>query len=98
MIPQHSMGRANPENGVRYRAAACRQRLRNSRTTPRATNHSHTQAQSPDLTLLATELVDERSRFNRAPVDKMAYTTRSFDDCEVLSLAETEDSEKAGIT
>ena len=98
MIPQRSLGRVNQENGVRYRVAACRQRLRNSRTTPRATNHSHMQAHSPDLTLLATELVDEGAGYTRAPVDKITYAARAFDDREVLSLAETGDFEKAGIT
>jgi hypothetical protein len=43
MIPQRTPGKTSVENGVRYRVAACRQRLRNSRTTHRATNHSQIQ-------------------------------------------------------
>lgn len=39
MIPEHSPSRTT-ENGVRYRIAACRQRLRNSRITHRASNNS----------------------------------------------------------
>ena len=40
MIPQQSPSRFTTENGVRYRIAACRQRLRNSRITHRATDNS----------------------------------------------------------
>jgi hypothetical protein len=40
MIPECSPRRVLGGNGVRYRVAACRQRLRNSRTTHRALNQS----------------------------------------------------------
>ena len=97
MIPQHSLGRANHENGVRYRVAACRQRLRNNRTTPRATNHSHIKAQSPDLVLLATELVEENTGYSPVPVDQITYVPRTSEDRAVLPV-ESEEPEKVGIT
>jgi len=40
MIPAHSPSRLTTENGVKERIAACRQRLRNSRITHKATNNS----------------------------------------------------------
>lgn len=39
MIPPRTLGREVFENAVRYRVAACRKRLRISRTTPRARIH-----------------------------------------------------------
>ena len=98
MIPQRSVGRVNLENGVRYRVAACRQRLRNSRTTPRATNHSHTQAQSPDLTRLATDLIDESAGYCAGTIGKITPVTGPFDKLMDLATEETENSEKVGIT
>ena len=49
MIPEPTPSRLSPENGVRYRVAACRQRLRNSRITHRATNNSQINERSAEL-------------------------------------------------
>ncbi len=98
MIPQRSLSRVNSENGVRYRVAACRQRLRNSRITPRATNHSHMQVQSPELTLLSTELIERGAGYFAGSVGKITTVPGSIDDCGALVIAATEDSEKVGIT
>ena len=49
MIPPRIPNRINLENGVRIRVAACRQRLRNSRTTHRLRIHSQIEAESAAL-------------------------------------------------
>ena len=48
-IPQRTPTRDHGENGVRYRVTACRQRLRNSRTTHRLKIHSQIEAESAAL-------------------------------------------------
>jgi hypothetical protein len=49
MITLRTPSRANLENGVRIRVAACRKRLRDSRTTPRSTNYKQPDKRSKNI-------------------------------------------------
>src|SRR5437867_1409616 len=98
MSEQRSLRRVDFENGVRYRVAASRHRLSNRRITARATDHSHMQAQSPEFTLLSTELIERGAGYFAGSVGKITAVPGSIDDCGALAIAATDDSEKVGIT
>ncbi len=54
MVTPRTLGREVFENAVRYRVAACRKRLRISRTTPRAQIHINLDERSRRLDLHST--------------------------------------------
>jgi len=56
------------------------------------------QVQSPELTLLSTELIERGAGYFAGSVGKITTVPGSIDDCGALVIAATEDSEKVGIT
>jgi hypothetical protein len=83
--PQRTPSRGTTENGVRYRVTACRQRLRNSRTTHRLKIHSQIEAESGALAF-APVLV----------VDGVGATLNEIDDRAAIVLVRAD--QKVGIT
>jgi hypothetical protein len=59
MIPLNTLSRSNVESGVRFRVAACRKRIRNSRTTHRATNNIQLHMQRQEITISAAALSEK---------------------------------------
>jgi hypothetical protein len=97
MIPERFPRRALGENGVRYRVAACRQRLRNSRTTHRAINQSQMDRDPRETGLPLSQYFDEAAGFlTSGGVTSAVLVTRQVDSRVTLALVETE--EKVGIT
>jgi hypothetical protein len=97
MIPQRFPRRVVGENGVRYRVAACRQRLRNSRTTHRAINQSQMDKDSREPGLPASNYFDEAAGFLSSGVaTDVVFDARAAESRVTLALMEAE--EKVGIT
>jgi hypothetical protein len=97
MIPQRFPRRVVGENGVRYRIAACRQRLRNSRTTHRAINQSQMDEEAREHGLPLSECFDKAAGFLTAGATTGILIARQAVESRVtLVLMETE--EKVGIT
>ena len=97
MILERSPRRALGENGVRYRVAACRQRLRNSRTTHRAINQSQMDHDPREPGLPRSEYFDEAGAFvTPAAATRILLPRQPFERRVTLALIETE--EKVGIT
>src|SRR4030095_2464547 len=78
-IPQRTPTRDHGENGVRYRVTACRQRLRNSRTTHRSKIHSQIEDESRALTF-APVLVDGVSTIGRTVENPAALLVAGVDE------------------
>jgi hypothetical protein len=96
MIPQRFPRRVVGENGVRYRVAACRQRLRNSRTTHRAINQSQMDKDSREPGLPASNYFDEAGFLSSGIATDVVFEPRAAESRVTLVLMETE--EKVGIT
>ena len=97
MIPQRFPRRVDGENGVRYRVAACRQRLRNSRTTHRAINQSQMDKDPREPGLPASNYFDEATGFLPSGVPtEVVFAPRAAESRVTLALIEAE--EKVGRT
>ena len=98
MISQGNQNRANPENGVRYRVAECRKRLRNNRTTHREIT------QHPLEKVLANEA--PRADWNAGtaeslapvPVARLSFVIEQSRDSLLRALSGTGECEEVGIT
>ena len=97
MIPERSPRRVLGENGVRYRVAACRQRLRNSRTTHRALNQSQMERDQREPGLPLPAYFDEAAGFVASgATTRLLIARHEVEGHVTVALMETE--EKVGIT
>ncbi|HEY6120402.1 MAG TPA: hypothetical protein VIV66_10605 [Pyrinomonadaceae bacterium] len=93
MIPQQSPSRFTTENGVRYRIAACRQRLRNSRITHRATDNSQIDYPAESTGSVADTAVSAEERLPAA-----SAIATPFGATAPQLMPATEELEEVGIT
>ncbi|HZE71422.1 MAG TPA: hypothetical protein VE135_18115 [Pyrinomonadaceae bacterium] len=99
MIPQRTPSRVSPEGGVRCRIAACRQRLRNSRITHRATIHSQIEKASRPLAGFPAEIAGaEPATIMDAAAGQMADLPDRPSGHGGLVLAAKTKLEEVGIT
>ena len=99
MIPERTPSRLSPENGVRYRVAACRQRLRNSRITHRATNNSQIDERPAGLTDFPARMSAADSvRARGGETAQLPELTDLAGEPVRRVLAATEELEEVGIT
>lgn len=101
MIPLRTLSKANLENGVRFRVAACRKRLRNHRSTPRALNRIQADKQTQKTVISASSLTNGGAGEKFTGAAGHTQSARELigaSDGPVFDAADDEDREKVGIT
>lgn len=92
MIFPSTPSRAAADNGVRIRVAACRKRLRDSRTTHRSTNHFQLSQQNSELAPFSVQHRKDRDLFLEARRESELIEAYG-----AVGLSENGDVEEAGI-